>query len=62
MKQSLLVTKDTSMLPKYPQHPSSQMLEPRPARQPFRGTETTDDGMPEGTDTRTPGWTGPVKR
>ena len=43
-------------LPQRRRYSSGQMLVLRPASQPFQGTETTDAGMPQGTDTRTPGW------
>lgn len=52
----LTVTRSNDALPHRPQLSPQSMLELRPARQPFRGTETSDQGMPVGTDTRTPGW------
>ena len=46
------------VLPQFPRPLGAVMQELRPASQPFQGTETQDAGMPQGTDSRTPGWFG----
>lgn len=56
LQQKLIVTSDTTLLPHRPQLQAREMLVPHLANQPFRGTQTTDEGMPQGVDTRTVGF------